>query len=347
MPFGFTRAELHPGLAPRRVGLLGGSFNPPHAGHLHISREAIKRFGLDQVWWLVSPQNPMKPSDVTRPFEERFEECLVLTENDRRIVVSDFEDLLDLQMSADTMQALRASFPETDFVWIMGSDVLAELHLWELAEDFVAQVPLAVFPRPGSVIAGLNSVMARKLAHARYEGPAQSFMDFEAPAWTLVPAAMKDLSSTQLRAERLEAEQRAFDALPRQRGGVVVGGQAPKSEERVKIKSAEDMRDLVLSILEDNKAEDINLVDLAGKSSLADYMIIASGRAAPHVKAMSDHVQRAIKKGGRKTPNVAGQGNGDWILLDLGDVVVHLFRPEVRDFYQLDELWRPELLDQA
>ncbi len=347
MPFGFTRAELHPGLAPRRVGLMGGSFNPPHAGHLHISREAIKRLGLDQVWWLVSPQNPMKPSDVTRPFGERFEECLALTEHDRRIVVSDFEELLDLQMSADTMQALHASFPETDFVWIMGSDILAELHEWEMAEDFVAQVPMAVFPRPGSVMAALNSVMARKLAHVRYEGPANGFMEFDAPAWTLVPASMKDISSTRLRAERFEAEQRALVDMPRQRGGVVVGGQAPKAEERVKIKTPEDMRDLVLSILEDNKAEDVNVVDLAGKSALADYMIIASGRAAPHVKAMSDNVQRAIKKGGRKTQNVAGQGNGDWVLLDLGDVVVHLFRPEVRDFYQLDQLWRSELLDQA
>ncbi len=346
MPFGFTRAELHSGLVPRRVGLMGGSFNPPHAGHLQISRQAIKRLGLDQVWWLVSPQNPMKPSDETRPFDERFEECLALTADDRQIVVSDLEELLDLQMSADTMQALTAAFPATDFVWIMGSDILTELHEWELADDFVEQVPLAVFARPGSVVPALNSVMARKLADFRYTGPESQFMGFAAPAWTFINAPMVDISSTRLRAERFAAEQRALADQPRQRGGVVVGGQAPQQQEQARIDSAEDLRDLVMAVLEDNKAEEINLVDLSGKSSIADYMIIASGRAATHVKAISDHVQRAVKKAGGKTQNVAGQGNGDWVLLDLGDVVLHLFRPEVREFYQLDQLWRPELLDQ-
>ncbi len=96
---------------------------------------------------------------------------------------------------------------------------------------------------------------------------------------------------------------------------------------------------LILSTLEDDKAEEIMEIDLRGKSSIADTMIIASGRSARHVSAISDHVLQAIKDQGYARANVEGAGNADWVLIDAGDVIVHLFRPEVRDFYQLERIW--------
>lgn len=97
--------------------------------------------------------------------------------------------------------------------------------------------------------------------------------------------------------------------------------------------------DAVLASLEDDKAEDIIVLDLEGKSTLADQMIIASGRSARHVSALADHVQRRIKEMGGKRARVEGLPNADWVLIDTGDLIVHLFRPEVRDFYDLERIW--------
>ena len=95
----------------------------------------------------------------------------------------------------------------------------------------------------------------------------------------------------------------------------------------------------VLAVLEDSKAEDIVSIDLSGKTALADHMIVASGRSHRHVTALADHLQRALKDAGHGAPRIEGLPHADWVLLDAGDVIVHLFRPEVRSFYNVEKLW--------
>src|SRR5690242_8506315 len=107
-----------------RIGLLGGSFNPAHGGHLHISRLALARLGLDQVWWLVSPQNPLKPAEGMAPFDERLRQAAAVAAADKRIRVSSIEADLGTTFTADTLAALRRRFPRARFVWLMGSDNL-------------------------------------------------------------------------------------------------------------------------------------------------------------------------------------------------------------------------------
>ncbi|MEM9738766.1 MAG: ribosome silencing factor [Pseudomonadota bacterium] len=102
---------------------------------------------------------------------------------------------------------------------------------------------------------------------------------------------------------------------------------------------ADTIRDAVLTSLEDDKAEDVLLLDLEGKSTIADHMIIASGRSGRHVAALAEHVQRKIKELGGQRARVEGLPNADWVLIDTGDLIVHLFRPEVRDFYDLERIW--------
>ncbi len=102
-----------------------------------------------------------------------------------------------------------------------------------------------------------------------------------------------------------------------------------------------NLRDLVQNCLEDDKAEDVVLIDLAGKTSFADYMIIANGRSTRQVGAMADHLKDRIKEAGFGVAQVEGQENCDWVLVDAGDVIVHLFRPEVREFYNLEKIWAP------
>ena len=111
--------------------------------------------------------------------------------------------------------------------------------------------------------------------------------------------------------------------------------------------SPEDMRDIILGALDDNKAEDIVTIDLKGKSSLADFMIIASGRSSRHVIGLSNHIADSLAKGGFDKAKFDGKETGDWVLCDAGDVIIHIFRPEVREFYNIEKIWcDPDFLDQ-
>lgn len=131
-----------------RVGILGGSFNPPHQGHLHISRIAINMLALDYVWWLVTPQNPLKSNIENASFEDRFNACRAITRHDPRIIVTDFEQRLGLQYTADTIVALRRHYPKTKFVWVMGMDNALTFHTWERWQEILGNMATAHIARP-------------------------------------------------------------------------------------------------------------------------------------------------------------------------------------------------------
>ena len=153
---------IAPGL---RIGLLGGSFNPAHEGHLYVSEIALKRLGLDYVWWLVSPQNPLKPVSGMAPLEGRLAAARALAGRHPRLIVTDLERVLDTRYTINTLKALNRRFPQVRFVWLMGSDNLAQFHRWRRWEDIVALMPMAVVIRPGSVLAPLHAKAMQRFAH--------------------------------------------------------------------------------------------------------------------------------------------------------------------------------------
>ena len=189
-----------PHAAPGQVvGLFGGSFDPPHSGHLHLSREALKRLGLDQLWWLVSPGNPLKPH-APAPLPDRIAAARALA-RDPRITITDIEARLGTRATADTLASLQHRYPFVRFVWIMGADNLAGLHRWDRWQDIMARVPVAVFARPGQRMAALNARMARQYARYRLpEGAARALRYKAAPAWIYLDMPMRRESSTALRA---------------------------------------------------------------------------------------------------------------------------------------------------
>ena len=132
----------------RRVGLLGGSFNPPHEGHLHISRIAQRMLRLDALWWLVSPGNPLKDRADYAPLSERLHACKTLLANEPRVLATDIEDALGTHRSFDTLQALKSCFPKTDFVFLMGSDNALNFHKWHHWRDIPALTSLGIIGRP-------------------------------------------------------------------------------------------------------------------------------------------------------------------------------------------------------
>jgi nicotinate-nucleotide adenylyltransferase len=180
------------------VGLLGGSFDPAHAGHVHVTREALRRFGLDRVWWLVSPGNPLKARGPA-PLDRRMAAARALAV-DPRITVTDIEARIGTRITADTLRALRRLYPGTRFVWLMGADNLAQFHLWADWRTIMDSVPVGVLARPGQRISARMSPAARIYRGYRIAGGASHLLGrAEAPAWCFVNMPMSPLSSTALR----------------------------------------------------------------------------------------------------------------------------------------------------
>lgn len=182
-----------------RVGLLGGSFNPPHEGHRHVSLVAGRRLGLHAVWWLVSPRNPLKAAGETADFEKRLAAARALARHPR-IVVSDLEAKLGTRYTVDTLRALKARFPDVHFVWLMGADNLAQLPRWKHWQEIMSVVPVAVIDRPGYALKAQLGMAAERFREARLpEEQARALPYAQPPAWTYLHAKLNPLSATAIR----------------------------------------------------------------------------------------------------------------------------------------------------
>jgi nicotinate-nucleotide adenylyltransferase len=197
---GFVRLPPHaPGQA---IGLLGGSFNPPHVGHLLASRLALTRLGLDRIWWLATPGNPLKSGADLSALRARLTAARALV-HDPRIFVTGFESEIGSRFTVDTLAYLRLRAPGARFVWIMGADNLAQLHRWKRWREIAALAPMLVIDRPGSSFAALSSRAAQALARwRRPESDAPRLAKLAAPAWVFLHGPRSGASSTALRARR-------------------------------------------------------------------------------------------------------------------------------------------------
>ncbi|WP_377299132.1 nicotinate-nucleotide adenylyltransferase [Rhizobium sp. SGZ-381] len=181
------------------VGLFGGSFNPPHPGHLLVAEIALKRLWLDQLWWMVTPGNPLKSRAELLPLAER----IALSEDlarDPRIKVTAFEERLNTSYTARTLAHVAARNSKVRFVWIMGADSLKTFHRWQKWREIAATVPIAVVDRPGATLSFLSSPAARALSFARIDEEAARSLPYRTPpAWTFIHGPRSSLSSTALR----------------------------------------------------------------------------------------------------------------------------------------------------
>ena len=182
-----------------RIGLLGGSFNPPHVAHRAISLFAIKRLKLDRVWWLVTPGNPLKDQGGLHDLNERSEAARKMA-NDPRIDISCLESVIGTRYTVDTISYLRRRASGLRFVWIMGADNLAQFHRWKNWRRIASEVPIAVIDRPPQSFRALAAPAAQALARYRLpENQAARLADQQAPAWVFLTGMKHNLSSTRLR----------------------------------------------------------------------------------------------------------------------------------------------------
>ena len=183
----------------QRIGLLGGSFDPAHQGHVHITRAALQRFGLDRVWWLVSPKNPLK-SQGPASMERRLAAARHIMRHPR-VCVTKIETLLGTRYTAQTLAALQDRYPHVEFIWLMGADNLAQLHLWQDWQEIMARMPVGVMARPGNRISARFSPAARH--YRSYRLPARQshrLAAAKAPAWCFINLPMSPESSSSIRA---------------------------------------------------------------------------------------------------------------------------------------------------
>jgi nicotinate-nucleotide adenylyltransferase len=200
--FGSSRVRLPYAAPGQRIGLLGGSFNPPHKAHVAISEAVLTRLGLDQVWWLVSPGNPLKNHDELAPLAERLAACRRIA-RDPRIRVTGLEAELGSAYTAVTLAFLRRRLPGVHFVWVMGGDNLAGFHRWTAWRRIAALMPIAVVDRPHWRSRALASPAARALAGFRlHDRDARGLALAAPPAWAYLGVRLHDDSSTGIRVQR-------------------------------------------------------------------------------------------------------------------------------------------------
>ena len=185
----------------KRIGLLGGSFNPAHAGHRHISIAALRRLQLDEVWWLVSPQNPLKYAAGMAPLAVRLASARAVARHPR-IRPTAIEAKLGTRFAVDTVTALQARFPKNAFIWLAGADILPELHRWHRWRDLLQRLPIAVLARPRYMRQAMRSpAMAWARRWRRSAGAAAAWPDWPTPAIVVLDTPANPQSATAIRNE--------------------------------------------------------------------------------------------------------------------------------------------------
>ena len=217
----------------------------------------------------------------------------------------------------------------------MGRDNLVQIRHWERWAEIFRTVPIVVFDRPPYSLKALAGLAARRFARERLSSTAaRRLAETKPPAWAFFHTRLDPTSATLIRTEHKGSELATITALP---------SQTPTRPRRFPRATPKEILGLVQTTLEDGKAEDIVTIDLAGKTTIADYMVVASGRVARQVAALTEHLEAALSS--RARISIEGKAQGDWVLIDAGDVIVHLFRPEIRAYYNLEKLWSEALPD--
>ncbi len=179
-----------------KIGLLGGSFNPAHAGHINISNTVRKALQLDQIWWLVSPQNPLKSTDDMMSFEARYQSAENLIKHNK-IIVSDIEKVFKTRYTIDTIKKLKQRFPHIDFVWIIGADNLVNFHKWKNWQQIFALIKVIVYDRGTYSYKALSSITANKFNYAKIK--AGGLAEAHPPSWSFLRMKIHPHSATLIR----------------------------------------------------------------------------------------------------------------------------------------------------
>mgnify|MGYP001196529791 FL=1 len=181
-----------------KIGILGSSFNPPHNGHLKISKQAIKIFKLDEVWWMITKQNPLKDTNDYLPFEERIEKINSLIDT-QKIKVVHFEDKVQSTYLIDNIKYINQEFSNDSFIFLMGSDSFCEMNKWKNYDEIMHKIPIVIFNRQSSETEIFKLEIAKRYEKFRLNMDTKENIYKKIPSWIFIDDFSENVSSSQLR----------------------------------------------------------------------------------------------------------------------------------------------------
>ncbi len=338
-----TRADsAHGHPSRRRVGLLGGTFDPVHAAHLALARAALAHLALDELRFVPTGRSWQK-AHAGASARQRIAMLRIALARLPEMSIDDRETRrTGPSYTIDTLIELRAELGrQAALVWIVGSDQLRNLPTWHRWDELLDHAHLAVARRAGDKLEGLEPrVRALVDAHSRGEladAPAGSIVFFPMPAMPISGSALRDrIAHGRPVAELLPAG--VLDYIGRNRlYGATSGTHRPAT--RRNRMDPRKLQRVVVDALDDIKAQDIRVFDTTAQTELFDRVIIATGTSNRQTRALASHVRDKVKEAGAPVVSVEGADTGEWVLVDLGDIVVHVMQPTIRQYYNLEELW--------
>lgn len=318
-----------------QLAIFGGTFDPIHLGHINAVKLLCEQLPLHKVFWVLSARPPHK-NQLSASIDDRFEMLQLALSDDARFVADDTEIVREQKSyTIDTVEVFKQRYPDANIMLIIGADSLLNLSKWHRYEELVESVNWLVMNRPGYPL-NLTEELANRVVKQVQDLPQKQggkIWIFEQSEFTI--------SSTELRTE-LAAQK--SDKLSKEFLSDAVFTYI-KAQQLYKIRAMkpEQIKDQVIAALEDVKGQDLRVIDITDISDFADYMIVASGTSDTHVKALARNASDTMRKQGVKPIGEDGADVGEWVLVDFGDVVLHVMRPEVREYYDLEKLWDEEV----
>ena len=316
------------------VGIFGGTFDPVHQGHVHALDLLCQTLSFKRIHWVLSARPPHK-DQVSASIEQRFE-MLQLALAGKKVYFPDDSEIVRQEKSytVDTVELFQEKYPETNLVVIIGSDSLLNLPSWHRYKELIEQVNWVVMHRPG------YSLDLSDELKSRFVDDVDQFKESSGGALWLFEHSNFAISSTQLRAELAATKTSEADSLVKQfLASDVINYIRARHLYKITPMKPEEIKQKVVEAVENVKGQDIRVIDIADISNFADYMVVVSGTSDTHVKALAREASDSLRKQGLIPLNEDGADVGEWVLVDFGDVVLHVMRPEVREYYDLEKLW--------
>jgi len=332
------------------VGIFGGTFDPVHSGHLASVDLLVEHLGFARVYWVLSARPPHK-DHITASIEHRFEmlrrvldehaelrststqdQALEAASACRYIADASEADRSEKSYTIDTVEAFATQFPSDKLCLIIGADSLHNLPTWHRYSELIDKVHWVVMNRPG-----YSMKVPTELSSRVVKTPAQLI----AKSGRIMLFNQSDfaISSTELRTELAKPQGYNAKLVKQFLPSAVINYIRAKQLYKIETMNPEQIKDRVVDSLESVKAQDIRVIEISDISDFADFMVVASGTSDTHVKALAREASTNLRQNGVKPLNEDGADVGEWVLVDFGDVVLHVMRPEVREYYDLEKLW--------
>ncbi|MFT5572215.1 MAG: nicotinate-nucleotide adenylyltransferase [Cryomorphaceae bacterium] len=325
------------GHKPRQlIGIFGGTFDPVHSGHQQSLNLLCNEIAFDRIYWVLSARPPHKQKTISST-KHRFA-MLKLALAGHPVYIADDTEIRRKTSSytVDTLAEFKSCYPSAKLLVIIGADSLLSLPSWHRYEELVEQASWVVLHRPGYPAEPPQELQDRLVDFSQIQ-------NIQNGQICMFEDSNIDISSTEIRTE-LEKPNGLTSALIKQNlSSDVIRYIRDQQLYKIDIMNSEQLKDQVIEALENIKGQDIKVIDIADISDFADYMVVASGTSDTHVKALAREASDHLRRQGQIPLNEDGADVGEWVLVDFGDVVLHVMRPEVREYYDLEKLWDTEV----